>query len=260
LFNKNSIFLIVSFSIVFTTLTACQSSTESVLLKFDSYFDGKSFNCSKTIESSGSHWRLFQAQFYVSNVAFKDQQNTWHKTSFAVSTGQSEQVALIGGICGNAFQWSTAVKSPISAKNISAIRFDLGVPESLNHKNPITQPSPLNQSDMFWTWRLGYKFARIEFASEDSEWIFHLGSTGCHSPSPVRPPKDACLNPNRVTVVFDNFRADQTISLNLDMLLNDIDMKANNNCQSSSDTPLCQSLFQRMGITKNSQQQVFELR
>ena len=36
------------------------------------------------------------------------------------------------------------------------------MPWQLNHQNPLTASSPLNISEMFWSWQLGHKFLRFD--------------------------------------------------------------------------------------------------
>src|SRR5690606_39726454 len=65
---------------------------------------------------------------------------------------------------------------------------------ALNHLDASTAPSPLNFTAMFWSWQSGYKFLRVDTA--DDTFRVHLGSTGCSSPGPSRPPT-SCSAPNR---------------------------------------------------------------
>jgi len=85
-------------------------------------------------------------------------------------------------------------------EGFTGIRFVVGVPFALNHANPLTAAPPLDRTELFWTWQLGYKFLRVELAEDGREWAFHLGSTGCASASALRPPSAECAEPNRIAV------------------------------------------------------------
>ncbi len=43
---------------------------------------------------------------------------------------------------------------------MKGLEFKIGVPETLNHIDPLTAVSPLNYTDMHWHWASGYKFFR----------------------------------------------------------------------------------------------------
>jgi len=62
---------------------------------------------------------------------------------------------------------------------------------------------------MFWSWRGGYKFLRIDSGNikdNPAIWRMHLGSTGCGmTDDPTTPPEQACTNENRVDVELDAF-------------------------------------------------------
>jgi uncharacterized repeat protein (TIGR04052 family) len=268
LFNKNSMFfypLLLLFSLI---ISGCEKTDHSVEIQFALTYDDAAFSCDDKFVVDGLAWQLSQLQFYISEIEVKDARNNWQSARVNVENSAaasppaaknttSSSVALMGGICGQAQTWRVNLASPIARDAIGGLKFTLGVPQHLNHLNPLTQPSPLNQSDMFWTWQLGYKFVRMELASPNHQWIFHLGSTGCQSASPVRPPEAPCLFANRPTIVLDNFTEEKTIALDLSALLKDIKLSQDNSCQSAQDLALCQQLFERVGIS--NPQQIFKV-
>ena len=107
--------------------------------------------------------------------------------------------------------WSCATQTAALAFTHTAgslaegLRFTVGVPADVNHADPTLAAPPLNRSDMFWVWQQGYKFLSLESAPLG---VFHLGSTGCSGPAPVRPPDAPCARPNRLTVTLDSFDAE----------------------------------------------------
>jgi uncharacterized repeat protein (TIGR04052 family) len=85
------------------------------------------------------------------------------------------------------------------------VRFSVGVPFDLNHSNPLTAAAPLNRTELFWSWQLGYKFLRVELTDDQHASAFHLGSTGCSSASALRPPQQPCAQPNVMRVELRGF-------------------------------------------------------
>jgi len=92
----------------------------------------------------------------------------------------------------------------------NGIEFVVGVPAALNHGNPLSATAPLNDTAMLWSWQQGYKFFRMDTAGSNAAGVstksaFHLGSTGCVSPSALRPPAEPCAHHNRVTIRLTGF-------------------------------------------------------
>jgi uncharacterized repeat protein (TIGR04052 family) len=192
---------------------------------------------------------------------------------------QSQQVALIRSApdCKE-----TAINSTVTAKingvgvNYDAdaktpvtLSFNVGVPFAVNHQNPLTQASPLNDSSMFWVWRNGYKFIRWDMQSESGDsWSFHLGSVGCESAAMVRAPQKPCAQPNlipvEVTLPFDSIQLVKTDSTNnqanrvmikvgihLDAILDNIEASRKNSCMFSGiDSTTCAQLLENLKLNK----------
>ena len=88
------------------------------------------------------------------------------------------------------------------------LAFSVSVPDDLNHLQPTLASYPLNRTDMYWSWQQGYKFLSLEGRTNDAPLVLHLGSTGCKSPAPVRPPAEPCSRPNRITFRHPDFSLD----------------------------------------------------
>ena len=63
--------------------------------------------------------------------------------------------------CDPRAEFRLPVTTPSPAQP-AGVRFTIGVPEHLNHAEPTRAQPPLDRSDMFWTWRLGYKFFALD--------------------------------------------------------------------------------------------------
>ncbi|TGK36562.1 MbnP family copper-binding protein [Leptospira andrefontaineae] len=142
---------------------------------------------------------LQDLRFYVSNLELIDQDsNTIEVNVPDDGVWQASGVTLLDfendtGDCSGTAATNTIIKTSIENKTYKGIRFYLGVPEVLNHLNPVTAPSPLNISGLAWMWSTGYIFGRFEFnatvvnsQSETSFWkaAVHFGSSGCNMGSP----------------------------------------------------------------------------
>jgi len=139
------------------------------------------------------------------------------------------------------------VSAQAPAGDYTGVEFVIGVPFDSNHGDPTLAGSPLNLTSMFWNWRGGYRFLKVDMvpvggmaahgeapahgeavahggamaegkgtghggkmshgAAPAGAWMLHLGSTGCTSTSRTSAPPEPCAQPNRVTVEFDAFDA-----------------------------------------------------
>jgi uncharacterized repeat protein (TIGR04052 family) len=147
-----------------------------------------------------------------------------------------------------------------SSVEVSGLRFRVGVPESLNHKDASTAPSPLNLSALFWSWNAGYKFIRLDgqTTGQPTGYSFHLGSTGCTG-DPV-----ACGSPAQFEVALDSFDpAFQVVVADVAALFSGSDLDANSpstapGCQGSPSSDAdCGPLFERVGLQGTSSQVMF---
>ncbi|WP_196137147.1 MbnP family copper-binding protein [Aliikangiella sp. G2MR2-5] len=258
--------------LVCLTLFSCSEEKQPFVIKFSPTIDRAELNCNQSFSKNNRHWQLSQLQFYIYDLKIKGS-SRWFRLTNAKDGNQNANadIFLIGEVCGQEANWQILVKNEDlpETEELDEIEFKVGVPFDRNHLNPITQPYPLNQPDMFWTWQMGYKFFRIELKSKqtiDSDeknliedtnhfWMFHLGSTGCQSPSPVRAPGKECKHPNQVQVQLQNFNINQAITLDIGQLIDDINIVDYPGCQSSPDDPLCEQLLNNVGV--NGKQQVF---
>ena len=227
-------------------------------------------NCKTSFSYKNNQWHYQQLQFFITNVALKNKQGKWQSWLMKKNAYQSNNLALIGENCTdssykvnnskqkqsqieNKGHWQIEFLASHNLQNFIAIRFTLGVPFTLNHLNPLTQASPLNDSSMFWVWQTGHKFLRLELASDNGEqWLFHLGSTGCKSSSVMRSPKGECLQPNRVNVELPLTKHPvSALAFDLNALLNNMLINEQRFCQSSPQNDACRPLFSALGLSGN---------
>ena len=261
------------------------AAERTVTLDFAGEFAGAPFDCGRTVEGLGasdtdvtvSDYRLF-----VSEVRLIDASGG--ETPLALETDgrwQGEGVALLdfedgSGNCTNGTPETNAeVTGTVPEGDYVGVAFDIGVPFAVNHGDPTLAGSPLNLTAMFWNWRGGYRFLRVdmapagegempgeqEMAAEGGHggahggrgWALHLGSTRCDAPSPTSAP-ESCADPNRVAVRFDDFDPDaDTIVVDPAAVLAEADLSGNApdtspGCMSAPDDTDCEPVMERLGL------------
>jgi uncharacterized repeat protein (TIGR04052 family) len=171
------------------TIVGCERH-QSIQIRFAPVNGGGALLCDKTSE----------AKFFIYDLKLRSSDGIWVQTH--PITSDQANIHLIETGCDPSvrpYNLETTVEAP---GPFNGLRFTVGVPPSLNHADPTAASPPLNRADMFWVWQQGYKFMSIDV---DAGAVLHLGSTGCVSPAPVRPPAVACAQPNRLNVTVEDF-------------------------------------------------------
>ena len=237
----------------------CSDNSGQSTLTVSPMFKQQRLSCHSLLNIDDKIWQYQTLQFFISQVAVKNNNGQWRLWEMKENAQQTSNIALLGEDCltNNSAQngrWQLDFKSAIDIKNVERIRFMVGIPFKDNHLNPLRQTSPLNESSMFWVWQTGHKFLRLEMKSEDDNWLFHLGSTGCESASVMRSPANECAQPNRIYVEFDLDNKGE-IMFDLAQLLEGINLNADSRCLSAPNNVTCQQLFNNM---MGNEQQVFK--
>jgi len=221
-------------------LISCQQSDKTKQILVNPLFNGELVSCNQPVTFAGKEWFISELSMFVSNAHIGNgRQET------------SERVQLLTENCDGENNWQ--FEALVTGEG-DQLFFDIAVPFSQNHTNPLTQQPPLNDSTMFWNWQLGHKFFRFDLVTDDDSWFFHLGSLGCVSAAPVRSPKEQCLQPNHVKVML-SLSTNNTINLNLEKLLQGVTLSSDNSCMSDLDTPSCPALMENIGVT--GEQKIF---
>ncbi|WP_157673825.1 MbnP family copper-binding protein [Cognaticolwellia beringensis] len=251
------------------------NSTPSSSINVQLLWQQNVLNCQAPFKADNGNkaWYLDQFQFYISDIKYGSEKAGWQKVNLTQTAFQAHETVLLGTNCRAAEQLSNMMKSSNWAIDIEQdnqilndgtyIRFTLGVPFQVNHLNPLSQKSPLNLPSMFWVWQTGHKFMRLELATSDDQWLFHLGSTGCKSASVMRAPEQACRYPNtfHFELPLDKNQDDQPeFSVDLAELLNNVELTSASSCQSEQDKLSCQQLFDNLSPIKKSKNTSVESR
>ena len=183
-------------------------------------------------------------RLYVSNIRLVDEDGTEIPVELEQDgVWQYENVALLDfedatGLCADTGNpdLNTAVVGTVPEGNYDGIRFDVGVPDALNHTDPNTAEAPLNVLSMHWSWLAGRKFVRFDllvdnFPADNFGWNTHLGAQGCTNgdpPNPNEPPVEACTRPQRPAIALDAFDPDtNVVVVDAGSLLADVDVSSN---------------------------------
>ncbi|GLX77709.1 hypothetical protein tinsulaeT_10490 [Thalassotalea insulae] len=239
-------------------LFGCSTEKVDNQLEISMRFNQKIVSCSSELSLGDKVWRIGQVQFFIANVEAQDAKGRWQTILLKSMATQSSTLALVGQNCAekDKANWQLTFEPDVKLSQFQRLRFQLGVPFELNHLNPLTQTSPLNVSSMFWVWQTGHKFARIEMQSASDNWIFHLGSTGCLSPSVMRAPSEPCRYPNLYSFELALDNHDQLV-FDLAKLLDKVELGQQAHCQSEHDNPNCRRLFNNLSHV--SGQSVFRM-
>lgn len=198
---------------------------------------------------------LSDLRFYVSNVQLVDSEGQSHDVRLATEMAwQNDATALIdletgSGACQNGTAGtSTYVLGVATVREYRGLRFTIGVPFRLNHENPLTAKPPLDDPDMHWHWRSGYKFLRAGVRTRDDGFWIHTGSAGCEG---TVGNVTGCKFPNRIDISLPDFVVDQhTVTIDLAALVAGTDLEdgAQTDCSSGPPEGACTAPFAALGI------------
>ncbi len=228
---------------------SCGQLDLGVNIPFVATWQGRAIGC------DSSEPALTDLRFYVNAVQLVDENGRAHDVRFATEFAwQNDAVAIIdledgGGACLNGTQdVFSYIVGAVPKRKYRGLRFTIGVPFRLNHANPLTATPPLDDADMHWHWRSGYKFLRAGVSTgTDGFWI-HVGSAGCEG---TVGHITGCRYPNRVAVELPDFvPGEDAVSVDLAALLEGTDLGdgTRSDCSSGPPETACLAPFAALGI------------
>ena len=260
---------------------AAAADPVSIDLQFAGEFAGKPFDCASQYDNIGTSRATVQVsdyRLYVSRIRLLDASGAQTPVTLRDNgPWQHDDIALLdfenaSGACTNGTaQTNSLVKLSAPAGEYTGVAFDVGVPFESNHQDPTLAASPLNLTSLFWNWRGGYRFMRVDLqpvgagmgmkktktgspgGMHGKGWALHLGSTGCDASSPTNAPAD-CAAPNRIAVVFPNAApGSSTFVIDPEHVLGESDISKNTEgtspgCMSAPDDPECVAVFTALGL------------
>jgi uncharacterized repeat protein (TIGR04052 family) len=237
-------------------------------IRFAAEVDGRSFECGATYNDLGTTRAAITPEFlrlYVSDVRLiesnggelpltLDQDGVWQQRDVAFLSFEGAHAECASG----SPQERRVVSGTAPSGNVVGVRFTVGVPQSLDHGDATIASSPLNLSDMFWSWQDGYKFFRFDGrvsgkAGTTRAFVFHLGSTGCTQ----RADSTRCAHPNEASIRL-RFNPSQTIVLDVGKLLAGVDLERGQGCMMMAGEA-CAPELRSLGVS-GSEQTVFAVR
>lgn len=231
----------------------CSDGTIPIELPFEVTFDGRPLGCSRVTALPG----LSDLRFFVHDVALIRADGERAPVRLTPDgRWQSERVALIdledgtGGCVNGSVEMHDTVTGRTVAGDFDAIEFRIGVPEDLNHDDPILAEPPLNYSPMHWHWRSGYKFMRAGLVTDAEQTWLHLGSNRC---SGTIGNISGCAAANRVEVRVSGFVPGRdVVSVDLAALFDGTDHEVGAGCSSGPAEPACAAPFAALDIDPGS--------
>ena len=236
---------------------------QEIKINFQGVVGEKPFSCNETYDGIGttkSKMTVSDFRFFVQNLRLVDGKGNEILVKLT-SDGkfQTEKVALIDfengeGPCKNGTpELNSSIRGKVPKGKYVGLKFQIGVPEELNHLDPTLQPSPLSITRMLWSWQAGYKFVRIDTKTtgKPTGYVLHLGSAGCKAEADG---KITCANQNRPEFVFAKFDpAKDVIDVDLGALYANSNVDINQEktaagCMSAPDDSDCKPVFLNLGL------------
>lgn len=287
-------------NILFVLVACSKAPSKPNILKLDfvPYYGDEALNCQLQFEVQDGLWQAQTIGLYISDVKIATQhqsikaqlqENVWQTKESGLlwfnSQGSTKNVpvatpsshrlnckgndASVGGKNKHA-NTSLLIELP-SNLNFNddipplKVSFTIGLPFDTNHANPLLQPSPINTPDMFWSWRNGHKFVRIDMRNNNNNdaWSLHLGSVGCSSESSLRAPNEACQQTNRFSYTIAEIKPltrlnvqdatfhTQSIKLDIGAIIQGITLSKEASCMFDySEQSQCSRITQNLSANK----------
>jgi uncharacterized repeat protein (TIGR04052 family) len=237
----------------------------AVTIRFRAKVQDRAFACGERYENLGSaHTSVDPAdfRFFVQDLKLIDKSGAAVPVSIAVrSPWQDSAIALLDfedqtGSCGQGTAATNdVIVGTVPVADYTGIEFSNGVPEDLNHIDPVTGPAPLQlDSALSWGWLTGFKFFIAELhqtqdaSTTDADGgiapggagLLHMGSTGCKA-------NEGCLHANRNLVQLTGFDPDKDVIVaDIANVFTNTDLTQDSQCHSAGMT--CPALFKQVGL------------
>ena len=215
---------------------------------------GLPFQCGRVVDNlgkEGASLAITDMRFYIHDVRLINGQGEAQPVTL-VDDGvwQKDGVALLDfedGCANGTRQLNSRVQGQSVDGSYTGIQFRIGIPNQLNSPRTVLENrgSPLNQASLFWSWRSGYKFMRVD--TDSDSFRFHLGSVGCDDDF-------NCRFENIPTITISGFEwQTQVVHLDIDYLLEETNVGENTDgtapgCMGDQDDPECRGIFARLGL------------
>jgi uncharacterized repeat protein (TIGR04052 family) len=236
-------------------IASCSAPQQDVEIPFEIRFGERSLSCTGDIDGVA----LTDLRFYVYDIRLVTADNDEHRlTLIDDPLWQSAEVALLDFESGEerctngTEQTNDIIRGRVPRSDYTGLKFRIGVPEHLNHADPLRADAPLSYSFMHWHWLTGYKFLRAGLAGENDGFWMHLGSARCERTAGNA---TGCRSGNRPAVVLSPYvPGKDVVQLDLQALVDGIDLEDGtpSDCSSGPSETECRMPFIALGIDFSS--------
>jgi uncharacterized repeat protein (TIGR04052 family) len=268
------------------------ANRQSVVIQFAARVGSAAFSCSQSYSGLGadnSETRPGDLRFYVQDVALVDEQGRATPVTLdADGRWQQANVALLDfenkqGECANGTEpTNDRVVGTVPVGRYRGLRFTIGVPFDLNHKQLTDSRPPLDLTALFWSWNSGHLFFKAEAsaagpsagdagaadagdagtadanpdtAGADASagarrnvFAFHAGSVQCTG-NASEGALTACLRPNRGGVDLSTFvPGTNKVIVDFAEIFAESRLQSLAGCHSFSGGDACTAPFRRIGV------------
>jgi len=246
--------------------TTSDGGPMAVTIVFKAKVGTQDFACNTTYTGVGATGISVQPadfRFYVQSVRLVDATGKDVPVTLDTrSPWQTPDVALLDfengtGACatdGNP-EMNATVTGTVPPGTYTGIVFENGVPDALNHSDPLTVPPPLQPAPMTWGWLYGYKFIKAELAATGAPTgdaapgygLLHLGSVGCEMDGDGGDAGISCSIPDRNEVRLTGYQLGSSIIVaDIASIFQGTDLSQDNQCHSGG--PACPPMFAAAGV------------
>jgi uncharacterized repeat protein (TIGR04052 family) len=196
---------------------ACDAGDREVTLRFAPRFGDVPFACGQTFAGVGTGAASvtpLDFRMYVHDVALV--RASGERVPLAVhddAQWQHDGLVLLDFEDGSGTCMTGSPHTNLEVRgsvpphdDYTGVEFIVGVPDEMNHLDGATAAAPLNAQGLWWSWKGGYKYMRLDVRpSTQPEFYYHLGATSCDGTSTDG---YACTFANLAPIRLDGFDAD----------------------------------------------------
>jgi len=247
-------------------------------LQFQALVHGEPLQCNKVfsnIGSTSSTVELREAKLYIYDpLLIRRDGGATPLVLEQDQRYQRDRLALLdfedgtGSCAGGDSATRTFLRGVAADDDYVGVRFRVGIPEEMNHLDAATAPAPLNQPGMWWSWKGGFKYIRIDVTTRGNpDYYLHMGATSCEG---MPSSGFSCASSNVAEVELSGFDLDgSAVTFDIASMWSDLDLdrQIDNQtdfvagCMAFAGDPECPSMFTKLGLnidgTSNGGQSFF---
>jgi len=245
------------------------AATQAVTLRFAAKVNGEALVCGHTYANVGTPATTYtpnDLRLFVHDVALITAAGARAAVTLAQDGRfQRGELALLdfetgGTACDmGTTATHTEITGSVAPGSYTGVSFKLGVPEAMNHLDASTAQPPQNDTTLWWVWRSGYRYLKIDgIGGAANPFGIHLGAIGCPGSSTTQPPSGPCAAANVAEIALTGFdAATNLIAVDLGAVLATSNLATNTintapGCLSDAGDPECDAIFPRLGLAHGS--------